>query len=399
MPAGAPNGRQRCKACRWRTARRKQRGSAAAALGCCAGRGAAGASATALQPPPHLLTTLPAPAGGGRRVRHGVRTSLDVLGMTENQALRIENGYHLAPAYLLAITRSCRSAGGPWTNPELQRPPRRRRMASTRPPGTYSPSARTGRRGGGSGSVDGMVRRAGSDALSMSLRSTAPVGSSAASIRRRNRPNTAFRFRGCFDMRNPLQHNPGPRGPGRTDGDRGRRGRTPAPRHPLTTGGGDSRLVGGAASETADRRADDGHRGDPGRPGALPGRAGLVRRSADSGRGWRTLLPRDALARTAEARSGVCLVTPDRSRRPARLREAIPRSHREGYRVPPPRKVETVAPVRRARRRGGGAPWRNARRVFGEREASARRRGGRGRALEPPPAPARGMAERIGSRA
>ena len=98
-------------------------------------------------------------------------------------------------------------------------------MASTRPPGTYSPSARTGRRGGGSGSVAGMVRRAGSDALPVSLRSTAPVGSSAASIRRRNRPNTAFRFRGCFDMRNPLQHNPGPRGPGRTDGDRGRRGR------------------------------------------------------------------------------------------------------------------------------------------------------------------------------
>ena len=91
--------------------------------------------------------------GGGRRVRHGVRTSLDVLGMTENQALRIENGYHLAPAYLLAITRSRRSAGGPWTNPELQRPPRRRRMASTRPPGTYSPSARTGRRGGGSGTA------------------------------------------------------------------------------------------------------------------------------------------------------------------------------------------------------------------------------------------------------
>ena len=47
-------------------------------------------------------------------------------------------------------------------------------MASTRPPGTYSPSARTGRRGGGSGSVAGMVRRAGSDALPVSLRSTAP---------------------------------------------------------------------------------------------------------------------------------------------------------------------------------------------------------------------------------
>ena len=70
-------------------------------------------------------------------------------------------------------------------------------MASTRPPGTYSPSVRTGRRGGGSG-VAGMVRRAGSDALPMSLRSTAPVGSSAASIRRRNRPNTAFRFRGVL---------------------------------------------------------------------------------------------------------------------------------------------------------------------------------------------------------
>ena len=37
-------------------------------------------------------------------------------------------------------------------------------MASTRPPGTYSPSARTGRRGGGFGGVAGMVRRAGSDA-------------------------------------------------------------------------------------------------------------------------------------------------------------------------------------------------------------------------------------------
>ena len=85
-------------------------------------------------------------------------------------------------------------------------------MAPKRPPGTYSPSARTGRRGGGSGSVAGMVRRAGSDALLMSLRSTVPVGSSAASIRRGNRPNTAFGFRGCFDMRNTLQHNPGPRG-------------------------------------------------------------------------------------------------------------------------------------------------------------------------------------------
>ena len=65
-------------------------------------------------------------------------------------------------------------------------------MAFTRPPGTYSPSARTGRRGGESGGVAGMVRRAGSDALPMSPRSTAAVDSSAASIRRRNRPDTAF---------------------------------------------------------------------------------------------------------------------------------------------------------------------------------------------------------------
>ena len=85
-------------------------------------------------------------------------------------------------------------------------------MASTRPPGTYSPSARTGRRGGGSGGVAGTVRRAGSDALP-----TVPVDSWATSIRRWSRPDTAFRFRGCFDMGNPLQHNPGladPDGPG-----------------------------------------------------------------------------------------------------------------------------------------------------------------------------------------
>ena len=84
-------------------------------------------------------------------------------------------------------------------------------MASTRPPGTYSPSARTGRSGGGAGGVAGMVRHAGPDALP-----TVPVDSWAASIRRWSRPDTAFRFRGCFDIGNPLQHNPRPRGPGRT---------------------------------------------------------------------------------------------------------------------------------------------------------------------------------------
>ena len=87
----------------------------------------------------------------------------------------------------------------------------RRRIASTRPPGTYSPSARTGRRDGGSGGVTGTVRRAGSDALP-----TVPVDSWATSIRRWSRPDTAFRFRGCFDMGNPLQHNPGLADPGRT---------------------------------------------------------------------------------------------------------------------------------------------------------------------------------------
>ena len=58
---------------------------------------------------------------------------------------------------------------------------------------------------------DAKLRRVGRE-----LRRAAATGASVDvdSIRRRNRPNTAFRFRGCFDMRNPLQHDPGPRGPG-----------------------------------------------------------------------------------------------------------------------------------------------------------------------------------------
>ena len=83
-------------------------------------------------------------------------------------------------------------------SPSVQRPRRmRRRMASTRPPGTYSPSARIGRRG-----------RSGCDPLPTFLRTTVPVDSWADSIRRRSRLNTAFRVRSS-DMENPLQHNPG----------------------------------------------------------------------------------------------------------------------------------------------------------------------------------------------
>ena len=70
------------------------------------------------------------------------------------------------------------------SSPKRQRPRRRRRMASTRPPKTYSPSARTGRRSERSGGVGGMVRHAGCDAGPRSLRSSAPVDGAARSISR-----------------------------------------------------------------------------------------------------------------------------------------------------------------------------------------------------------------------
>ena len=57
-------------------------------------------------------------------------------------------------------------------------------MASTRPPNTYSPSARTGRRNEGSGGVVGMVRRAGCDAWPGSLCSSATVDRSAGATSR-----------------------------------------------------------------------------------------------------------------------------------------------------------------------------------------------------------------------
>ena len=62
-----------------------------------------------------------------------------------------------------------------------QRPRRRRRMASTRPPQTYSPSFRTGRRSEGSGGVVGMVRCAGCDAWPGSLRSSMRTSREACS--------------------------------------------------------------------------------------------------------------------------------------------------------------------------------------------------------------------------
>ena len=54
-------------------------------------------------------------------------------------------------------------------------------MASTRPPKTYSPSFRTGRRSEGSGGVVGMVRCAGCDAWPGSLRSSMRTSREACS--------------------------------------------------------------------------------------------------------------------------------------------------------------------------------------------------------------------------
>ena len=67
-PGGGPAAAGRWVVLRWGCQNTRER------LTCRGGSrwpGADGASATALQPPPHLLTTLPAPAGGGRCVRHG----------------------------------------------------------------------------------------------------------------------------------------------------------------------------------------------------------------------------------------------------------------------------------------------------------------------------------------
>ena len=79
---------------------------------------------------------------------------------------------------------TCGRAGGRvrrTTDSRRQRPRRRRRMASTRPPKTYSRSFRTGRRSEGSGGVVGIVRCAGCDAWPGSLRSSMRTSREACS--------------------------------------------------------------------------------------------------------------------------------------------------------------------------------------------------------------------------
>ena len=74
--------------------------------------------------------------------------------------------------------------GGPTDpSPKRQRARRRRRMASTRPPKTYSPSARTGRHCEGCGSLVGTVRRTGRVTWPRPLRSSAPGGSAGSTSR------------------------------------------------------------------------------------------------------------------------------------------------------------------------------------------------------------------------
>ena len=134
----------------------------------------------------------PRPGAGRRRWR-----TEDLVNVAQRLDLGLEPvDFTLAVVDSLCVARQVYplSAGG--TEHERQRPRRRRRMASTRPPRMYSPSARVGKRRGGSTGVAGMVEFAGSDG-----RSTDPVNRSAASIRRRNRPNTAFKLRGRSDMR------------------------------------------------------------------------------------------------------------------------------------------------------------------------------------------------------
>ena len=98
-------------------------------------------------------------AGGGRRVCHGapatsapVDHALRGAGRCVRPVLALPVARHGTSPAMVGHDGAARQAGGPASR-TLQRPRRRQRMASTRPPGTYSPSARAGRRGGGSGGV------------------------------------------------------------------------------------------------------------------------------------------------------------------------------------------------------------------------------------------------------
>ena len=149
------------------------------------------AAATALQPPSHLLTTLPAPAGGGRRVRHGVRTSLDVLGMTENQALRIEERLSprsgVSPCDHEVVPERWRTVDQPGASTATEETAH----------GVDAPAgdvlAKRPDLAGGAAGLGAWTAWSGARALTRCrclCAQTAPVGSSAASIRRRNRPSS-----------------------------------------------------------------------------------------------------------------------------------------------------------------------------------------------------------------
>ena len=103
--------------------------------------GADGASATALQPPPHLLTTLPAPAGGGRCVRHATAATADGGGGVgtgaargrPGRAARTGGGGHGAAGRARRRTRPPVSVSDGQARSRGGRPRSRRRSGSREP--------------------------------------------------------------------------------------------------------------------------------------------------------------------------------------------------------------------------------------------------------------------------
>ena len=204
-------------------------------------------------------------------------------------------------------------------------------MASKRPPGTYSPSARTGRRGGWSGSVAGMVRRAGSDALLMSLRSTVPVGSSAASI---GAAETAWIGRGRAGLLRRSSAIPatgaglGSRGGGRRDGPRTGPAVVATPARPdLALAGTDchgaSATVARTTGPARSRAPEVAARGGGERGGGRRPAPGAVRESTTTRRRWKRVAWSVRGPRPSRGRGGpTALRSPSRgnpgSRRSAR---------------------------------------------------------------------------------